>query len=215
MTYRKSIFAVLFCLAAGLAGAAFIRSANSGTPALTPDVAVTSPARDIALFASPQPAGDSHAQAAVAAVAARLSGTGQSVPEAWKPGGQVAGTARSALTSGELSIWAYRSTRGRVCEGLTVNGATQSASCTAGWSNRLPVDVNTDSVASGAQAVWGLAPDDVKTVSVVVDGKQVPAQMGRNAYLYVGTGTVTSVIAIRDDGTAVPFTIGSSGNPTN
>ncbi len=94
-----------------------------------------------------------------------------------------------------------------------VNGATQSAGCTDGWSDRLPVDVNTDSVASDGQAVWGLVPDDVKTVSVVIDGVQVPAQMGRNAYMYIGTGTVSGVIATRADGTAVPFTIGSSGNP--
>lgn len=213
MSYRRSTFAILLCLAVGVAGGAFIRSADSGNPAVTPGLAATSPARDISLLASPARSEDVQAQAAAAAVATRLSGNGQSVPDTWKPGDQVTGTARSALMSGELSIWAYRSTRGRVCEGLAVNGLTQSAGCTDGWSDRLPVDVNTDSLGSGAQAVWGLAPNDVKSVSVVVDGNRVPAQMGRNAYLYVGTGTVSSVVATRANGAILRFDFVSVSNP--
>ena len=210
---RRSVTAVLCCVAVGVTAAVFIRSAQSGTPAVSPALAATEPAGGIALFASAQRPADLPAAAAAAAVAGRLSGDGQSVPEGWKPGSAVAGTARVALSRGDLTIWAYRTTKGRVCEGLANGGITQSAGCTDGWSDRLPVDVNTDSLPTGQQVVWGLTPDAVKAVSVIVNGEEAPAQLGRNAYLFEGVGSITGIVATRADGSVERFTFGASPSP--
>jgi hypothetical protein len=214
MSNRKIALLVTVCLALGLTAAVFIRSAASGTTAVTPDVPVAVPASGIGLFARVATGADAAAATAANQVSQLLSGTDAAVPQQWKPGQQLIGTARTALTAGDLSVWAYKSANGKVCEGLAVAGTTHGAGCTGGWSARLPVDVNVDGLAQGSQVVWGLTPDDVSTVDVVVDGVAHPATLGNNAYLFKTAGTaISAVVVTHDDGTVSRFSLEQAPNP--
>lgn len=213
MSNRRIVLLVTACLALGVAGAVFIRSAASGTTAVTPDLPVAVPASGIGLFTRVATAADAQAATAASQVSRLLSGSDAAVPEQWKPGQQVVGTARLALNAGRLSVWAYKSANGKVCEGLAVSGVTHGAGCTGGWSTRLPVDVNVDGLA-GSQVVWGLTPDDVSAVAVVVDGVAQPASLGNNAYLLETAGTViSSVVVTHDEGTVTRFSLEQAANP--
>jgi hypothetical protein len=88
------------------------------------------------------------------------------------------------LGSSHRAIYAVPTRGGRVCGGLTGG----PSGCLEGFTAAGPVDYSigdADAIGSGEPAiVWGLAPDDVRSVHVVVGGTSYPAVMGKNAYFF-------------------------------
>jgi hypothetical protein len=122
-----------------------------------------------------------------------------SVPDEWLPGEADADTIRIALDgvgTQHRSIWIVRTTKGRICAGLT--------DFTAGCIEGLPPDVavtalsaDPDALGTGeAPLVWGIRRDNVKSVDVIVNGHPYQAVLGRNAYFLQLPDPATSDRAI-------------------
>lgn len=109
------------------------------------------------------------------------------VPESFLAGQANAGGLRIAMShlgTGDHSIFLVRTSKGRICEGLT----QFSSGCLEG----LPPDVAVTATAADpdgdnrgeAPLVWGIARNEVKSVDVIVQGQAHPATLANNAYFY-------------------------------
>jgi hypothetical protein len=195
---RTRGLAVAISLTVGLAGAAFISGVGqSGTPAPTR----VEPVQRSALSAMSQfqrgsPSLAPSARAHVAAVAAGDTSNPGTVPEDFLPGRADLDKARMLMTGlgrEQRSIFAFPTAKGRVCSELT----NFSSGCLDGFRSRSPVAVTYgDPSATEPGIVWGLAPDDVNAVSVIVNGSAHPAQLGKNAYFYQGSSSASAFEAL-------------------
>jgi hypothetical protein len=113
----------------------------------------------------------------------------------WATGDLIPSKARilmSEVGSAHGTIYAIPTSKGRICSGLT----GYSSGCTDGFRDESG-DVTTT---FGGGIVWGLAPNQVTAIEVVVDGVSHAARLENNAYFYEG-GNPQQLIAHFQDGT--------------
>jgi hypothetical protein len=113
--------------------------------------------------------------------------------------------AQSRLLLGNLGgsnagIWAYPTTKGRVCFLTTIGGG---GCVTAADPSAWAIAVNP----AGRLAVYGLIPNAVRSVEVVVDGTSVPATIGQNAFFYEQQTLTDTPTATFANGTQLQFTL--------
>jgi hypothetical protein len=100
-------------------------------------------------------------------------------------------------------IYAYPTTKGRVCFLITIGGGgCVTAADPSAWGIALNP--------GGSLAVYGLVPNTVRSVDVVVGGTSVPARIGQNAFFYEQqtlTDTPTALVATFANGTQKQFTL--------
>lgn len=104
--------------------------------------------------------------------------------------------ALAGLGEAQRAIFVVRTSKGRVCAGLT----GFSGGCYQG----LPAGVYLDAMAADPDGpggepalVWGITRDGVQSVDVVVDGRPYAATIGRNAYFFQLADNRTSADAIQ------------------
>lgn len=149
-----------------------------------------------------------------------LTSPAPGVPEEWQPG-----AARNdlrillaGLGPSSRSIFAFTSTKGRVCFGLT--GFTSG--CSAGMPAFERVTVTTgdpDAGGTGEPAlVWGFARDGVSRVEVVVAGERFGARLANNAYFFqlpngaLPTSAIEAiVVSVGDRSTTMPVVVPRPG----
>jgi hypothetical protein len=136
---------------------------------------------------------------------AAISEDTEGVPEEFLPGDRV-GPVRVPLANlgvANRAIWMYRTTRGKVCYGLT--------DFTAGCVQQLPVGQVVNPTGGnpddgGGTIVWGFARDNVRSIDIVVDGERQPAVVGRNTFFFQAPSTkarISAVVAMTDNGSSV------------
>lgn len=211
---------VLLAIAVGVARGTDSRPAvvyPAGRPALAP-LALKAFARPI----SPRDAAAAHDQRVTEAVDV-VTADDANVPEEFLPGHARAGGLRAALTHlgpSDRTIFLVRTTKGRICAGLT----GFSSGCLEG----LPADVPLTAIAADpdrsgtgeAPLVWGIARNDVKSVDVIVDGSPYPAVMGDNAYFFqlgdagASAGSIQTVVAHLAGGRSVSVSVVTGPDPS-
>lgn len=142
------------------------------------------------------------------------------VPAAFVPGAARPETGRlllSELGTAQRKIWAVGTTKGRVCAGLTAF----SAGCIAEFAQDRPITVTVGKPSPQEPlTVWGLIPDEVGRIQVVVNGTPQEAITGSNAFFYqlgdnsVETdGAIEAIVVGFRDATRQPLTIKLSPTP--
>jgi hypothetical protein len=144
---------------------------------------------DLAVFKQTPTARDRAAarDARVLASIEGLTAHEPNVPAEWLPGEARPGAIRTPLVGlgpGERTIYLVRTTRGRVCAGLT----GFSSGCLAGLPPDVPATLHVaDPDASGLgepALIWGVARDSVRRIDVIVDGASRQAALEGNAYFF-------------------------------
>jgi hypothetical protein len=142
---------------------------------------------DVALSTSPEVRGDVEATV----------GKAPGVAEHMLPGAAESGSLRALLTdvgAEGRSVWGLVTEKGKVCAGLT---GFSSGCIAAFWGPMEHVSPTIGQPAAGEPViVWGLAPDDVAKVEVLVDGALHEAVLGRNAFFYQLTSATLDVNAV-------------------
>jgi hypothetical protein len=180
------ILIVAACLGLGLAAAVHTvaTSARVLQTRSSPPIAVPAFA-NMRTLAESETALDRNIARAEAAAIAQLTTPAADVPADMLPGQAERGTVRVLLDNlgpNKRAIYAYRTTKGRVCGGLT----DQSSGCFDGFTEQAPVTY-TFGVPGGNSSVeglivYGFMPDSVRSVSVVIAGIEYDATVGRNAF---------------------------------
>jgi hypothetical protein len=195
-------------------------SSNNGSPDPTPQVLPA--AKNMGVFSSSVSADDralfdrSSVRSEVALTTEDVAG----IADALLPGAASTTSFRALMTgvgTEGRSIWAVVTAKGRVCSGLT--GFTSG--CIAAFSS--PEEHVTKTVgratADTPVVVWGLAPDDVARVDVVVNGRVHAARMGRNAFYYeladvtLGDDAIEALLVTLTDETRAPIEIELAPSP--
>ena len=200
------------CTGVVLAIAVWTAAAGGGGASPTPEPPIVTPAlANIGALSRPQTARDEAIAKRVRGDIARLTASAEGLPLSMLPGGAQLDRVRVLLDnvgSHRYSIYAYTTTKGRVCSGLT-NGPS---GCLTGFAQAGPVDYSVgdpDWVGSGAPAVvWGLSPDHVTGVDIIVDGTARPAVMGNNAFFLEMSSEKTPPSSV--EGLVVHFANGSA-----
>lgn len=103
---------------------------------------------------------------------------------------QLAGSRRLIAAAGasRASVYAVPTEKGHVCNIIFVPPAAAAGGCVDDFSSVSPIGwtvFDPDEVDAGsAVVVAGVAPDDVSSVGVVVDGATFEAALANNAFLY-------------------------------
>jgi hypothetical protein len=119
-----------------------------------------------------------------------------SQPPEWTPGQALMHQARVLMTdagTAKRTIYAYPTSRGRVCTVLT----DYSSGCLDGFRDRF-ADVD---FTYGRGIVWGLVPNSVRAVDVYVGGVRRPARLENNVYFFEGDTPQQLVVHFRDGST--------------
>jgi len=119
-----------------------------------------------------------------------------SQPAAWTPGQALMHQARVLMTNvgtAKRTIYAYPTSRGRVCAVLT----DYSSGCLDGFRDRF-ADVD---FTFGRGIVWGLAPNSVTAVDVYAGGVSRPARLENNVYFFEGDAPQQIVVHFRNGST--------------
>jgi hypothetical protein len=119
-----------------------------------------------------------------------------SQPPDWTPGQALMRQARVLMTdagTARRTIYAYPTSRGRVCAVLT----GYSSGCLDGFRDRF-ADVD---YTFGRGIVWGLAPNSVIAVDVYVAGGSRAARLENNVYFFEGGAPQRLVVHFRDGST--------------
>jgi hypothetical protein len=119
-----------------------------------------------------------------------------SQPPEWTPGQALMHQARVLMTNAgtaKRTIYAYPTSRGRVCAVLT----GYSSGCLDGFRDRF-ADID---FTFGRGIVWGLAPNSVIGVDVYVGGAKQPARLENNVYFFEGGTPQQLVVHFRDGST--------------
>lgn len=202
------VIAAMVGVAAGLAAAAVVGRDTAG---VTPPPVLAEQIGEVGAFAG-EPSAQENALARRADVRQdmqSITADSTSVPDALLPGERV-GPVRVPLANlgdADRAIWMYGTTRGKVCHGLT--------GFTAGCVEQLPVGqvinpVGGDPGDGGGTIVWGFARNNVRSVSVIVDGEPQAAVLGRNAFFFQSASTtapISGVVAETADGSTVTVPI--------
>jgi hypothetical protein len=170
----------------------------------------------MAAFERPRSAGDAIPQERVASELSLNEAPG--VQEELLPGKAHLSDSRlllSDLGSDNAGFWAYPTGKGWVCQVVSFAGG-----CVDDFSHfEGRVSVGVAQAQSGDPvSVFGLAPNDVTGVEVVLDGVAHPAMFGNNAYFYESPGpgncgeSVEGLIVHYADGSAARVGI-PSANP--
>jgi hypothetical protein len=163
-------------------------AASEGSVYASSDSEVEIPAAaNMSAFSQPQSSGDRALSASsdVREEVARATADAPGVDEELLPGAEESHSLRALMTnlgSEGRSIWAIVTSKGRVCAGLT----GFSSGCVGKFTSpeeHVSVTIGAPS-ASAPVIVWGLAPDDVARVDVVVAGRLKEAELGTNAFFY-------------------------------
>lgn len=149
-----------------------------------------------------------------------LTSPAPGVPEDWHPG-----AARNdlrilldGLGPSSRSIFAFTSTKGRLCFGLT--GFTSGCSAGMPAFERVTVTAgDPDAEGTGEPAlVWGFARDGVSRVEVVVAGERFVARLANNAYFFqlpngaLPTSAIEAiVVSVGDRSTTMPVVVSRPG----
>ena len=166
-------------------------------------------AKNMSVFADPQSSVDValSASAEVREDVEATVGNAPGVAEAMLPGAVRPRTFRALMTDvgrERRSIWALVTRKGRVCAGLTGH----SSGCISKFTSPEEHASVTATVSSAGEMlmVWGLVPDDVARVDVVVAGLLREARLGRNAFYYAlasaeieAKGIEGLVLTLKDD----------------
>lgn len=161
----RTALALSACAGGVLAVAVWTATATGGGAAPTVEPPIVTPALDnIAALSRPQTPRDEAIAHRVAGDIARLTASAEGLPASMLPGRAQLDRVRVLLDdvgSRPYTIYAYTTTKNRVCSGLT-NGPS---GCLTGFAPAGPVDYSVgdpDWVGSGAPAlVWRLSPNDV------------------------------------------------------
>jgi hypothetical protein len=119
-----------------------------------------------------------------------------SQPADWTPGKALMHQARVLMTNvgtAKRTIYAYPTSRGRVCAVLT----DYSSGCLDGFRDRF-ADVD---FTYGRGIVWGLVPNSVAAVDVDAAGIRRPARLENNVYFFEGDAPQQLVVRFRDGST--------------
>jgi len=197
-----SVLAVLFGPSWGSTRTLAPEVAEGSSLAATPSPPVALPALPnmMALATSPNTSAVAQATGATAEQKAFQSEIGDltlpsNAPPEWATGNLVPSQARALMTDvGSMhgTIYAIPTSKGRVCSGLS----GYSSGCTDGFRDILG-DITTT---FGSGVVWGLAPNQVVAIDVVVDGVSHSARLENNAYFFEG-GNPQQLIVYFKDGT--------------
>lgn len=121
------------------------------------------------------------------------------VPSSWLPGDVDVAQGRLLLTGlgpSSRAIYAYPTAKGRLCAGL----GGFSGGCLQGFFKDAPADwtVGDPDGRPGGEPVlvWGIIPDSVKDVRVVVNGHEQSAVVANNAYFFQAADNSLSPSAI-------------------
>jgi hypothetical protein len=140
--------------------------------------------------------------------ATRLATPNADVPADWLPGNADLTRARllmSGLGVASRSIYAYPTDKGKLCAGLS--GST--AGCLIGFPTKAPIDWTFIPPTDGEPAiVWGIAPDFVAHVTVIVKGEQHSATLRNNAYFFQASSADITAF----DGLQLSLTDGTTRN---
>jgi hypothetical protein len=179
-------------------------------------------AENMSVLSEPQSASDAALSASerVRDEIAATVGEAPGVAEELLPGAEATGSLRALLTdlgSEGRSIWALVTAKGKVCAGLT----NYSAGCIGKFTSPLEHVSYTYGrpFAGEAVIVWGLAPDDVTKVEVLVDGSPYEAQLGRNAFFYslasteLDANSIGGLIVTLEDKSSIEIPFGSVPAP--
>jgi hypothetical protein len=132
-----------------------------------------------------------------------------SQPADWTPGQALMHQARVLMTNAGVAkrtIYAYPTSRGRVCAVLT----DYTSGCLDGFRDRF-ADID---LTYGRGIVWGLVPNSVTAVDVYAGGVRRPARLENNVYFFEGGAAQQLVVHFRDDSTksvAIPTVAIPSG----
>lgn len=179
---------LIVSLAVGLVAAGSILASGAiGGHAVTPEKEIAVPAlQNMAVFARAYATRDDAIASNIQEVAPLLEQGGPNVPSDWLPGAAQGNRARALLNTRGRVVFAFPTSKGRVCSGLSGFGA----GCLAGFTADHPVSLTYGDPAAGEPGIiWGMAPDSVKRVQVIVGGVPEDATMGENAYFYQGTAS--------------------------
>lgn len=230
---NKKLVAGTLGLAATLVVATTAVAQATGIRLLGNDPSITYPERHYALkplklkvFATLAPArqrelASSHG---IASAVSALTSNDSGVPTEWLPG-RADGAVRVPLAGlgvGSHSIFLVRTTKGRVCGGLT----EFASGCLEG----LPLDSPATSMAGDLDAtgageapvIWGVARDEVRSIDVVVDRTSHRAVLGGNVYFFqlpdntMSEHAITAIRATLASGKVVEISVvtGPTGPPT-
>lgn len=186
---KRTALAIVALASVALTAWIGINQATSGSfnaTAGNPPVGVT-PVELPDVFLRPQSALEQQAAMhAPIATAVAVLVANDDVREDWKPGKPIGGLRILAdhLGASDRQIFAFRTTRGKLCAGLT--GFTSG--CFAMLPTREGITMTYgDPDAEGAGAgtiIWGLTASRVSSVSAIVNGRQQPAVLGDHAYFF-------------------------------
>ena len=189
-TYRLAAAGVLLALLTlGLAvtGGASLRSGNRGAQSdaiaqqALESVSALRQTGSEGLNPALAPAGSTKS---VGEIASLLTDTPEGVPTELAAGSarlEQGAVLRVGLGSEGRSVFAFPTDDGRLCAALT----NVSATCTEGFSDKWPIDFNLAHPKAGERAgviVWGIAPDDITSVSLTAGGRTVAASLASNVY---------------------------------
>jgi hypothetical protein len=119
-----------------------------------------------------------------------------SQPPEWTPGQALMHQARVLMTdagTAKRTIYAYPTSRGRVCAVLT----DYSSGCLDGFRDRFG-DVD---FTFGSGIVWGLAPNSVTAVDIYTGGVRHQARLENNVYFFEGGTPQQLLVHFRDGST--------------
>jgi|RhiMetdeSRZDD1v2_1073273.scaffolds.fasta_scaffold02148_29 hypothetical protein len=198
-------------------------AASGGDEDVASDEEVVIPAAEsMSVFSEPQSSTDAALSASnqVRDEIAATTGQAPDAAEELLPGAETTGSLRALLTdlgAEGRSIWALVTAKGKVCAGLT----NYTAGCIGKFTSPLEHVTYTYGRPSVGEAVivWGLAPDDVAKVEVLVDGAPYQAQLGRNAYYYslaspeLGTDSIGGLVITLHDESSIEIPFGPLPEP--
>lgn len=162
------------------AGVAITAPASQHAPTAEPPI-VKEALSSMNVFDRAQRAKDRDVAAAVAAdIDAVVSAVGAPSSDA-EPGSANTASVRSLLErvgSKKRTIYAFKTSKGRVCGGLS--GVT--AGCFEGFTKGGPVNWTVGRAPGEPVVIFGFVPDGIESVRVIAEGASLAADLGENAF---------------------------------
>jgi len=216
----RAIFAVGFVSGVAALVAVSVTTvfgSSSSTAPASADTPVVTAAAAMSVFGNPRTSLDVLPDSASEVIDSFTPPPGSAVSESLQPGAvDVTKTHRllSALGKGGSALYAMPTKKGNVCFFFT---GGPYGGCVPSFGGELPVpDViaDPDQYWSGDPTeIFGLAPDSVVAINVVVNGQQHEARLANNAYFYElsdATEYPTQLVVEYRDGTSATMDLGSS-----
>ena len=214
MKRRTQATIVLACLLVGTAGAGAIVAVNRADASSTAIPPVTVPAvPNMAVFSRPATAADQSAARTGLPSLQLLAKDEPGVPADELPGQVSAPQTRLLVAKANLTLVGAVTAKADVCAYLSSFGG----GCTAGWTADRPIDyVYGDPAVGQPGIVFGLMPDSVARVQVVVDGVSEDVTIGENGFIYQGNASAaafSALIVTFKDGRSQTIKLPSTGAP--